>query len=401
MTRRYSRLKKLMVTLLAALGVVTLWATPAFAGDNYITSYAFADIAGNISGDTITVTVPYSTKTTYWDHRVDVSDGANYRAGAITSIDEMHSEGQITVTSDEGKERVYTVKINKAKFKEPTYELGKAKSIKSDKAKIEVNIDYNDAVVSNCTLYYYTSKNSKSQKNIPGEGENEIELTGLKPDTKYYYYVSIKVHDRVYESSAKSFKTKDKNDQGTNTSSGSSSNKTSSSGKNNTNKGTNAKGPGTDAKNNPQYKNQWVLEDGKWYYYGADGYSKTGWFQVGDKWYYVIKGANELVMGKWMEINDEWYYFDASGAMVANNWVLLNNNWYWMQGSGSMARNQEINIGGRRYMLDPSGVVVSDQMIYKDNRWLYCKPGAQGIAVNEQCTVEGVTFNTDANGYVY
>lgn len=392
-------MKKLKVTLLAALSAATLWAMPVFAGDNYITSYAFADIAGSISGNVITVTVPYSTKTTFWDHRVDVSSGANYRAGAITSIDDMHSEGQITVTSDDGKERVYTVKINKAKFEGPTYELGKAKSIKSDSAKIEINIDYNDAVVSNCTLYYYTQKNSKSQKNIPGEGENEIELTGLKEDTKYYYYVSIKAHDRVYESSAKSFRTKAKKDQGTSTSSGSSKPNTSTNKR--PDKGTNASGPGTDAKKNPSYKNQWVIEDGRWYYYGADGYSKTGWFQVGDKWYYVIKGANELVMGHWMEINNEWYYFDASGAMVANNWVLSNGNWYWMQGSGSMARNTEINVGGRRYMLDPSGVVLSDTMIYKDNRWMYCKAGAQGIAVNERCTFEGVTFNTDANGYVY
>ena len=199
----------------------------------------------------------------------------------------------------------------------------------------------------------------------------------------------------LLDSSAKSFRTKAKKDQGTSTSSGS--NKPNK----RPDKGTNASGPGTDAKKNPSYKNQWVLENGRWYYYGADGYSKTGWFQVGDKWYYVTKGANELAIGRWMEINNEWYYFDASGAMVANNWVLSNGNWYWMQGSGSMARNTEINVGGRRYMLDPSGVVLSDTMIYKDNRWMYCKAGAKGIAVNERCTFEGVTFNTDANGYVY
>lgn len=392
-------MRKLGVLITAALSASILLAFPAFAGDNKITSYAFADIAGDINGNTITVTVPYSSKTTYWNHRVDVSDGASFRAGAIRSIDDMHSQGQITVTSDDGVERIYTVNINKAAFQGPTYEIGKAKSIKYNKATIPVEIDFKDANVTKCVIYYYTKKNNKSQKAVK-EDDEEVTIEGLKEDTKYYYYLSLETKDKTYETSAKSFTTKKKSDSGNSTSSSSTTPKTNKN-TSTTKKGTNAGGPGTDAKQDTKLRDQWALQDGKWYYYGSDGYSKVGWFQVGGKWYYVTKGTNELAMGQWKKINGLWYYFDASGAMLANSWINNDGTWYYVSESGSMVCNQELNLHGVRYLIDPSGVCLSDVMVYKDNRWTYCKPGSMGIAVNEQFTYNGETFRADANGYIY
>lgn len=376
-----------------------LFVMTAFAGDNYITSYAFADIAGNISGNTITVNVPYSTKTTYWEHRVDVSNGATYTAGAIRTIDDKHSEGEITVTSDDGRNRVYTVKINKNDFVAPTYTMDKASRIKSDKATIKVNIGANDARVRKATLYYYTKKNTKMSKSISGTGEIEVELTGLKESTKYYYYLSIETDERTYETSAKTFTTKAKKDTGT--SSSSSKNSSSSSSSKNTSKG--SSGPGTDAKQNNTKKNQWSFEGGKWYYYGEDGFTKVGWFQVGNTWYYTAKGTNELYMSKWAKIDGKWYFFDGSGAMLANQWIkgATNDTWYWVGPSGSMVTNQEIAVNGVRYLIDPSGVCVSNQFIWRDGRWVYNKANSAGIAVNEAFTYDGVMYHADGNGYVY
>lgn len=390
-------MRKITKTLITAVAVAQFGLITAFAGDANVTSYAFADIAGNISGDTITVNVPYSTKTTYWDHRVQVSEGATFTAGAIQRVDDMHSVGILTVTSDDGQQKTYTVKLNKNKFQGPTYELGKAKSIKKDRATIPVQIQYNDAQVSNAKIYYYTKKNSQSQKTIQGQGEQEVEITGLKEDTKYYYYLSIDAKDKTYETSAKSFTTKKKTDSGT-SSSGGSSNKSSINKNSSTSKGTGDKGPGTDAKQDNKKVNQWSLEDGKWYYYGADGYSKTGWFQVGGKWYYTTKGTNELAMGGWKKIDNSWYFFDAAGAMLANQWI-WSDAWYYVGASGAMVVNQELNINGARYIINPNGKCLINEWFMRDGRWMFTKENG-AIAINENFQYDGVTYHADENGYV-
>lgn len=387
--------KKLALALTVATFTLSNFVTALAAGCD-ITSYAFADIAGSISGNTITVTVPYKTAATYWDHRVEVSDGASFSTSNITRIDDQHYTGTITVKGDDGSIKEYTVNINKSNFMEPSWDLGKAKSIKKNGAKIPVEIHYNDANVSSARLCYYTKKNdSKSYASLT-DGDNTVELTNLRSDTKYYYYVEIKTADKTYTSSAKSFTTKEEKDQGTSSSSSSS-----SSNKTQPSKGTNMQGPGTAAKEDTTKRDQWSLENGKWYYYGADGFTKVGWFQVGDKWYYVTKGTNDLAMSEWKKINDVWYYFDASGAMIANNWINSNGKWYWMSESGSMLISQEIDVGGRHYALAPDGTVLVNQFVMKDGRWQYYKSGAQGLAVNETFVYNGQTFRADAQGYLY
>lgn len=395
-------MNKLLKIAVTSIAVLQFSVMTVFAGDNRITSYAFADIAGSISGDTITVNVPYSTKTTYWDHIVQVSDGATFVANSIRSIDDTHSVGEIVVTSDDGNVRTYTVKINKNDYKAPTYSMEKAKSIKSNSAKVTVNITKNDAVINRVYLYYYTKKNSKQSKTITSTGETEVELTGLKEDTKYYYYLSVETDTRTYDTSAKSFTTKSKKDTGTNSSSNSKNTNTSSSNKN-TNSKQGSSGPATDAKKDEKKKNEWSFEDGNWLYYGADGYSKTGWYQVGDKWYYTVKGTNKLKIAEWAKIDGNWYCFDAAGAMLANTWIKGADVdvWYYVDANGSMLKNQEVIVNGVRYVLDPSGICMSDEFIFMNDRWLYAKPNAGGLAVNEQFTCNGSTYNTDQYGYIY
>lgn len=385
-----------MVMLLLSLNVM-----PVYASGNYVTSYAFADIAGSVSGNTINVTVPYRTVCTYWNHKVQVSDGAYFSTGALNRIDDQHYQGQLTVTGDDGQSNIYTVNIRKDNYKGPEYELGKAKSIRKNSVKIPVNIKLNDANVTSIRVTYYTKKNSTSYVTVPstnGDIDVDVEINGLREDRKYYYYLSVVTPEKTYETSSKSFTTKKSTDTTTSSSSSNNTNKTTST---TPAKGTNASGPGTDAKQDTVTRNEWKIVDGKWYYFGEDGFSKTGWFQVGDKWYYVTKGTNDLAMGCWKEISGVWYFFDASGAMIANNWVQSNGAWYWMGPSGSMLTSQEIDVGGRRYMLGPDGVCFDNKMIMKDGRWQYYKAGAQGLAVNEVFEYNGSTYRADANGFLY
>ena len=380
---------------IAVFVAVMMIVQTAFAAGCDVTSYAFNQIAGTISGDTITVNVPYSTVTTYWNHTVKVSDGASFRTSAITKIDDKHYTGKLTVTGSDGSSKEYTVNINKNDYVAPEIEIKKAKAIKTNGARIPVTINYNDGDVTSVNLVYYTKKNSKRNKRVTGTGNVDVELTGLSSSTKYYYYLELETPDKTYTTSSKSFTTKDKKETGTNSS------KTNNSSSSTNKTGTNATGPGTSAKEDATKKNTWSLENGKWYYYGADGFTKIGWFQVGDKWYYVERGTNELAMNTWKKIGGIWYMFDGSGAMVANNWVLSGGKWYWMGASGSMLTSQEIDVNGKHYLLFPDGTCADNVMIMKDGRFQYYKAGAQGLAINEEFIYNGQVLHADVNGYVY
>lgn len=392
-------MRKRILNALVAAGIMTvMFVQTAFAAGADITSYAFADIAGNVGTNSVTVNVPYSTVTTYWNHRVQVSPGATFTTSSLTEIDDQHYRGIITVFGDDGTQKEYTININKNNFVGPEYEVGKAKSIRKNSAKIPVKLVANDAKIRNVRLVYYTKKNSTMSKTLSQtDFDEDVELTGLSDDTKYYYYIEVDTDEKTYTSSSRSFTTK----EDTSTGSSSSSTNNSSSTNKQPSSGTNATGPGTPAKENTQKKNEWSLENGKWYYYGEDGFTKVGWFQVGDKWYYVQSGTNDLKMSEWAKINGVWYYFDASGAMLANNWIYSSDKWYWLGPSGTMLTSQEIDVNGKHYLLNPDGTVADNVMVIKNGRYMYYKAGAQGLAINEAFEYNGQTLHADQYGYVY
>lgn len=393
MKRRVS----LFIALLLML--TSVFAFPVFAAGADITSYAFADIAGSISGTTITVNVPYSTVTTYWNHKVQVSEGATFTAGAIQKIDDMHATGKITVKGSDGSQKEYTVNINKNDFVEPVYSISKAKSIKKNSAKFTVTFEPNDAQVQQIRIVFYEKKANQNYKSLDKNqvGTNDIELTGLREDTRYTAYLEIQTADKTYTTTGKSFTTKKSSDSGTSSSSSSSSGSSNST----SNRGTNAGGSNTTSKENKSKKNEWSLENGKWYYYGADGFNKTGWFQVGDKWYWAAKGTNDLAMNTWKNLDKKWYYFDASGALAQNGWAFVNNYWYWMGESGSMTQNQVVTVNDKQYQLAPDGTCLDNTWSVENGQWKYYKAGAQGMAIGEQFVADGIMYNADANGYVH
>lgn len=387
-------ISRLLITVML---LSCLFCVSSFADEARITSYAFNGVAGQINGDNITVTLPYSTNTKYWNHKVDVTEGCYFTAGSITEIDDRHSEGKIVVHAGDQTTREYTVYLNKREFVAPTYDISKATSIKKNSAKITVTTTLGDAEVTSARIVYYKKKSSEMYRSIERTaGTQEVELSGLAENTTYHYYLELITSDKTYTSAAKSFTTKKSTDTGTSSSSSSSS---SSSTTKVATKGTNTTGPGTSAVQDT-VKNQWKLVGDKWYYFGDDGYSKVGWFQVGDKWYYVTKGTNDLAMSEWKKINNIWYYFDASGAMLANQWVKSGNDWYYLGSSGSMITNQKITLNGVVYSLKPDGVCLDNQWVIEDGNWVYYKAGALGRATNENFVYNGVTYHADANGYV-
>ena len=63
--------------------------------------------------------------------------------------------------------------------------------------------------------------------------------------------------------------------------------------------------------------NEWIKDNGKYYYIGNDGIMKIGWQQIDGQWYYLDQtGAMQI---GWLKSDDgKWYFLYPNGAMAVN-----------------------------------------------------------------------------------
>lgn len=118
----------------------------------------------------------------------------------------------------------------------------------------------------------------------------------------------------------------------------------------------------------------WLLEGGTWYYLSSDGVMTTGWKKIDNVWYY-FHSSGAMATG-WLLDGATWYYLQGSGAM-ATGWLNLGGTWYYLQGSGAMATSW-LNLGGTWYYLHGSGAMAA-------NEWVgnYYLLGSGAMATNQ------------------
>ncbi|AGF55000.1 hypothetical protein B0P06_000918 [Clostridium saccharoperbutylacetonicum] len=79
------------------------------------------------------------------------------------------------------------------------------------------------------------------------------------------------------------------------------------------------------------YSKGWRAINGTWYYFGSDGYMKTGWINDGCKWYFTeTSGAMKTGV---VEVDGKAYYLAPSGEMQTGD-VTLNEVTYTFAASG-------------------------------------------------------------------
>ena len=111
---------------------------------------------------------------------------------------------------------------------------------------------------------------------------------------------------------------------------------------------------------NKWYESTWEYEGTTYYdwaYAGADGAVKTGWFKVGNTWYYASEWG-WIWYDTWFEDGNSMYYLKESGAMAENEWIEDGSAWYWMKDGGAMAANETIAINGKEYKFADNGVWI-------------------------------------------
>lgn len=101
------------------------------------------------------------------------------------------------------------------------------------------------------------------------------------------------------------------------------------------------------------YNNTWIRKNNAWYWVGEDGYMKTGWNLISEKWYYLMPVSGEMKTG-WIADGGNWYYADETGARVTG-WVKTDEKWYYLNADGKMAFSTTTPDG---YKVDENGAMI-------------------------------------------
>ena len=137
----------------------------------------------------------------------------------------------------------------------------------------------------------------------------------------------------------------------------------------------------------------WSFEDGKWYYYDANGNKTTGWQYVGGTWYYM--NSNGVMVTGWQTIGNVRYYFNASGAMYANSWLYDGGKWYYFNGSGAMYANSWLCLGGSWFYLGGDGAAYTGW--HTINGKTYYFNGSAYMLTGTQ-TIDGIVYEFASSG---
>ena len=131
----------------------------------------------------------------------------------------------------------------------------------------------------------------------------------------------------------------------------------------------------------------WQIIGGAKYYFNSDGSMKTGWYKENGKWYCLT--GNGAVVG-WRTIVKAKYYFNSDGTMKTG-WHSDAGKWYYFGNNGAVTGWQII--GGAKYYFNSDGTMKTGW--YKENGKWYCLTG-NGAAVGWKTIVKAkYYFNSD------
>lgn len=103
------------------------------------------------------------------------------------------------------------------------------------------------------------------------------------------------------------------------------------------------------------FKEGWVTENGKTYYYSS-GVKVTGFITIDGSMYYF--GTNGAMRTGWQTVNSRKYYFGSGGAAVTG-WQTIGSDTYYF-GTDGVMRTGTQTINGKTYYFDDNGVYVPE-----------------------------------------
>lgn len=107
----------------------------------------------------------------------------------------------------------------------------------------------------------------------------------------------------------------------------------------------------------PAFAGTWKYENEQWKYQrGTNNYVYNDWVEDNGNWYYM-NNSGWMLTG-WQTIEGKWYYFDETGVRQTG-WHEIEGKWYFMYPNGMMAANAVVN--GRQLGADGAWIPAEGQ----------------------------------------
>ena len=102
-----------------------------------------------------------------------------------------------------------------------------------------------------------------------------------------------------------------------------------------------------------RYENEWLYDNGSWYYFNSVGAMTKGRRRIDAK-EYLFYNSGAMFTG-WYN-DGEWSYYGTNGARYDNEWLYDNGNWYYFDSSGDMVTSGRY-IDGAWYDFNSNGTM--------------------------------------------
>ena len=124
--------------------------------------------------------------------------------------------------------------------------------------------------------------------------------------------------------------------------------------------------------------NEWIKDNGKYYYIGNDGIMKTGWQQIDGQWYYLDQtGAMQI---GWLKSDDgKWYFLYPNGAMAVNTVIdgrTIGEDGVWVPNEGDTEPANSMDLENGYLVQNLEGITKKDYTILADR---YKVPYLEGL----------------------
>lgn len=87
---------------------------------------------------------------------------------------------------------------------------------------------------------------------------------------------------------------------------------------------------------------------------------KSGWKEENGGWRYYNGDTGLPVRNDWLKDQGKWYWFNAAGIMVTNTWYKYNGDWYYLGPDGAMCQSQLAENSGKIYAVDADGKLITE-----------------------------------------